>query len=339
MKISVLVPTYRRSKDLERCLEALKQQSLPADEVLVVVRDTDQETYHFLQAYNDTPLPLKILTVTRPGVIAAMNLGLDHSIGDLVAITDDDAEPHPDWVEKIKDHFLSDQSIGAVGGRDLVYEHGNISPLAPTPDCLPLVGQLQWIGRTIGNHHIGQGLPRNVDFLKGVNSSYRKSAIQNFRFDERLKGSGAQIHYEIGFCLLLKRQGWKVVYDPSIEVNHYPSPRFDEDQRDSFNFDAYYNAAYNQTLVLLDHQSKFQVAAYLCWSVLIGTRGCFGLVQVARFVSSQRMLAFDKWLAALRGHVHATRDRFILKNTYDSCILTSSIKEPHNPKPISFKKP
>jgi cellulose synthase/poly-beta-1,6-N-acetylglucosamine synthase-like glycosyltransferase len=318
MKISVLVPTYRRSKDLERCLEALKRQSCPATEVLVIVRDTDQETHQFLKGYNDAPLLIKVLSVTRPGVIAAMNLGLDRSIGDVIAITDDDAAPHPNWLEKIQAHFLFDQSVGAVGGRDFVYEYGNTSPLAPPPDLLLPVGKLQWIGRIIGNHHIGQGLPRNVDFLKGVNSSYRRSAIQHSRFDERLKGSGAQVHHEIGLCLLLKRQAWKVVYDPSIAVNHYPSPRFDEDQRDSFNFEAYYNAAYNQTLVLLDHQPKFQIITYLFWSVLIGTRGCFGLLQTARFSGSQGALAFNKWFSASLGHSHAVRDRFLLKRTYAS---------------------
>jgi glycosyltransferase involved in cell wall biosynthesis len=283
-------------------------------------------------------LLLKVLTVAQPGVIAAMNLGLDRSIGDVIAITDDDAEPHPDWLEKIKAHFLSDQSVGAVGGRDFVYEYGNTSPLASPSDLLLPVGKLQWIGRIIGNHHLGNGLPRNVDFLKGVNSSYRKSAIRNFLFDKRLKGSGAQVHHEIGFCLLLKRQGWKVVYDPSIAVNHYPSPRFDEDQRDSFNFEAYYNAAYNQTLVLLDHQSKFQVVAYLCWTILIGTRGCFGLMQAARFLISQRMLIFDKWLAASLGHIHAIRDRFLLKDTYTSHLSTSLVKESDSSKFISSIK-
>ena len=45
MKITVLIPTYRRPKDLGRCLEALQKQTRPADEVLVVVRNTDAETW------------------------------------------------------------------------------------------------------------------------------------------------------------------------------------------------------------------------------------------------------------------------------------------------------
>lgn len=45
MNISVLIPTYRRPKDLARCLEALKKQKRVPDEVLVIVRNTDAETW------------------------------------------------------------------------------------------------------------------------------------------------------------------------------------------------------------------------------------------------------------------------------------------------------
>jgi glycosyltransferase involved in cell wall biosynthesis len=322
MKLTVLVPTYRRSKDLARCLEALKQQSCPMDEVLVIVRYTDEETHRFLQRYRSFPLPLKILTIERPGVIAAMNLGLDNASGDIIAITDDDAEPHSDWVQRIQAHFLADGQIGAVGGRDWIYESGTQEHLSAVPDSVVPVGKLQWIGRTIGNHHIGYGESREVDFLKGVNSSYRKTAIGNFRFDERLKGTGAQVHHEMGFCLLLKRHGWKVVYDPSTVVNHYPASRFGEDQRSSFNFESYYNASYNQTLVLSDHLSRYRLAAYLIWSVLIGTRGCFGVLQAMRFVVSAPDLALRKWMAATLGHFQAVIDwlkaEFVLTPTLKS---------------------
>lgn len=50
MKMTVLVPTYRRPQDLERCLKAL-QPTCAADEVLTIVRDTDNETHAFLKAF------------------------------------------------------------------------------------------------------------------------------------------------------------------------------------------------------------------------------------------------------------------------------------------------
>ncbi|WP_455777492.1 glycosyltransferase family 2 protein, partial [Burkholderia stabilis] len=44
MKISVLVPTYRRPADLARCLLALQRQHRLPDEVIVVARPEDDAT-------------------------------------------------------------------------------------------------------------------------------------------------------------------------------------------------------------------------------------------------------------------------------------------------------
>ncbi|ONQ99134.1 glycosyl transferase, partial [Burkholderia cenocepacia] len=44
MKISVLVPTYRRPADLARCLLALQRQQRLPDEVIVVARPEDDAT-------------------------------------------------------------------------------------------------------------------------------------------------------------------------------------------------------------------------------------------------------------------------------------------------------
>ena len=44
MKISVVIPTYRRPESLKRCLEGLRRQVRPAHEVLVVTQDGDEES-------------------------------------------------------------------------------------------------------------------------------------------------------------------------------------------------------------------------------------------------------------------------------------------------------
>jgi cellulose synthase/poly-beta-1,6-N-acetylglucosamine synthase-like glycosyltransferase len=103
-----------------------------------------------------------------------MNAGLDAACGDIIAFTDDDAAPHTDWLERIEAHFLSDTNIGGVGGRDWVY-HGTQLEEGERE----VVGQVQWFGRVIGEHHLGVGEAREVDVLKGVNMSFRRSAIGN----------------------------------------------------------------------------------------------------------------------------------------------------------------
>jgi len=295
-KITVIIPTYRRPQDLARCLQALQKQTRQPDRVVVVVRDTDAQTWTFLERLSPEQIPLFTATVKVPGVVAAMNTGLDAAFGDIVVFTDDDAAPHIDWLERIEAHLISDQRIGAVGGRDWVYQGEKLLDGAQQ-----VVGQLQWFGRVIGNHHLGIGEAREVDVLKGVNMSFRRSAIAGLRFSQLMRGTGAQVHFELAFCLALKRSGWKLIYDPKVAVNHYPAQRFDEDQRNKFNDIAFINAVHNETLALLEYLSPVQRVVFGVWAILVGTRDALGFVQCLRLSKSEGTLAGRKWLASMHG--------------------------------------
>jgi cellulose synthase/poly-beta-1,6-N-acetylglucosamine synthase-like glycosyltransferase len=296
MKITVLIPTYRRPQDLERCLRALQQQIRAADRVIVVVRDTDSQTWQLLDSLVAQTFPLQTVKVTIPGQVNALNTGLDDATGDIIAITDDDAAPHPNWLERIEAHFLADEQVGGVGGRDYTYLGNRLEDGAKTT-----VGKISWFGRAVGNHHLGFGAARVVDVLKGANMSYRRTAIKGLQFDNRLRGSGAQVHNDLGFSLTVKNRGWKLIYDPAVAVDHYPAQRFDEDQRNTFNAIAWANRSHNETVGLLDYLTLPQQIVYLIWAVSIGTREAFGFVQLFRFLPTEKGLAFQKWWASVRG--------------------------------------
>jgi len=125
--------------------------------------------------------------------VAALNTGLD-AAGDIIAITDDDAAPH-DWLAHIETHFLSDSCVGGVGGRDWVYPRHSAGRWRTQGDR-----SVHWFGRVIGNHHLGVGEPREVDVLKGVNMNYRRAAIANLRFDQRLRVQELR-HNDMAFSL------------------------------------------------------------------------------------------------------------------------------------------
>jgi glycosyltransferase involved in cell wall biosynthesis len=264
--------------------------------VLLVVRDTDIETWKLIAEFDSNALPLRAVTVRVPGQIAALNAGLDAAKGDIVAITDDDAAPHTDWLERIEAHFLASDRIAGVGGRDWMYYGTQLAD-----GERQVVGQVQWFGRAIGNHHLGVGNPREVDVLKGANMSYRRSAIGHLRFDQRLRGTGAQVHNELMLCLTLRRAGWKLVYDPKVAVDHYLGERFDEDRRSQFNATAFSNKVHNETLCLLEYLPLTRRIVFLLWAGLIGTRDGWGIVQLLRFLPSEGVLAWHKWLASMHG--------------------------------------
>jgi glycosyltransferase involved in cell wall biosynthesis len=296
MIISVIVPTYRRPKDLVRCLGSIRNQTRPADEVILIIRDSDMETRKILEEFDTFNLPLLLVDVNIPGVVAAMNAGLDVAQGDIISFTDDDAAPHINWIERIESHFLANSTVGGVGGRDYIYANNELWNGEEE-----IVGQLLWFGKMIGNHHLGVGKPREVDILKGVNMSFRRQAILDNHFDLRMLGSGAQVHFEVEFCLRLKKAGWKLIYDPEIAVDHYFSQRFDEDQRHQFNELAFFNEVHNETLALLDYLPPMRRLTFFFWSIVIGHRRAVGFVQLLRFLPIEGTLAFQKWLISIRG--------------------------------------
>lgn len=302
MKISVLVPTYRRPDDLSRCLRALAGQHRVPDEVLVVLREDDHECRRVAAESARQGLPLRQVTVHQAGQVAALNSGLMEVSGDVVAITDDDAAPWPDWLQRIEAHFMADAGIGGVGGRDWVYSGGELEL-----GSFALVGKIRWYGRAIGHHHLGVGDAREVDTLKGANCAFRTLALRPLGFDTRLRGHGAQVCNDMGISLAIKRAGWRLIYDPAVAVDHFPAKRHDIDQRASFNFQAQSNMVHNETLVLLDHLPFWRKPVFLLWALLIGTSEAYGLAQVLRFLPRKGGIVMARFVASFHGRYEGVR--------------------------------
>ena len=305
MTVTVLVPTFRRPVDLARCLRALSAQTRPAAQIVVVRRAGDEETEAMLRDWPAAGMVVETVVVDVPGVVAAMNAGLVAARGEIVALTDDDAAPRPDWLAKIEAHFAADPTVGGVGGRDFLPPE----MLHGAPDAA-VVGMVQWHGRVVGGHHLGAGPARRVHVLKGVNSAYRAAALQPVGFDTRLRGAGAQVHWELSLGLALRRAGWKLVYDPAVAVDHFPAPRADTDSlhRGRFHAAALENMVYNETVVLSGHLPPVRRAVYWVWAILVGTRDAPGLAQAVR-LALRRQPHLREWLrAAWCGRWNAIRD-------------------------------
>ena len=310
MTVSVIVPTYKRPLDLERCLEALTCQCRPADQVVVVARADDAVSWEVVSAFAQR-LPLTTVRVVAPGQVHALNAALDAVHGDIAAITDDDAAPWPEWTQRIAAHFASDPQAGGVGGRDYMRFGGVLVDGAEAT-----VGRIPFIGKHIGNHHLGFGAARRVDILKGANMSYRMAAVGSRRFDTRLRGTGAQIHNDLAFSHAIRRAGWNLIYDPAVAVDHYPAERFDEDGRNTFNPVAARNTAYNETLVRLEAMRPLQAILHTVWAYGIGTRLSPGLAQWFRFALRSPQHVTKNVLATWRGRTEAIATLATAKRTH-----------------------
>src|ERR1700726_1221709 len=203
LRLSVVVPSYRRPEELRRCLQGLRGQIMQADQTVVVRRPDDRETADVISEFE--PFVTDV-TVMRPGLVAALTVGAAHATGAIIAFTDDDAVPRTDWIRGIAATF-SDPSIGGVGGRDCVHHPSleNGDPVIEVQDALVEVGSLTRWGRAIGNHHIGVGEARDVDTLKGVNMAFRREALA---LPTYLRGIGTQLHSDLAIALWVRRLGF-----------------------------------------------------------------------------------------------------------------------------------
>jgi glycosyltransferase involved in cell wall biosynthesis len=273
MRLSVLIPSYHRPEHLERCLTGLAGQTRRADQIVLVLRYGDMGSVVMAERWRER-LPVQIQMIDCPGVVQALNLGLDTVDGDIVTITDDDTEALPDWLERIEAHFEADERLGGVGGRDLLHQGGVILPATAT-----VVGRILPFGRIVGNHHLGTGPARRVEHLKGVNMSWRRTAIAGELFDTDLRGEGAQVYFEFHFSLVVLARGWSLVYDPAIQVHHYVAPRFDADQR-RVSLPAWQNAAFNLYLSLFRYMARGPRRwTALLWAQWVGTASHPGILR------------------------------------------------------------
>lgn len=124
--VSVIVPVYNDRERLTRCLEALAKQTYPTDhyEIVVVDNGSDEPVQPLVQRFESVILGHE----SRPGSYAARNRGLEMARGDVLAFTDADCIPHPEWMEAGVRCLTKTKDCGLVGG--------SVQLIFQNPDCL-----------------------------------------------------------------------------------------------------------------------------------------------------------------------------------------------------------
>lgn len=116
MKISVIIPTYNEEKYIGQCLDGLTNQTEKADEIIIVDNNCTDHTVDIAKKY-----PVRIVKENKQGMIAARNRGLNEAKYEIIARTDADTIPNPDWIKRIKKNFLVNK-ISALSGAIYYYD-------------------------------------------------------------------------------------------------------------------------------------------------------------------------------------------------------------------------
>ncbi len=119
MKISVIIPTYKRIDKLKDCLDSLLKQTFPKDEheILVVEDGSHSGAEDLVKSLRGKFPNIRYFWRTNAGPAAARNVAIKDAKGEVCTFTDDDCTVPPDWLEKLWDGFRRHPEVTGVGGR------------------------------------------------------------------------------------------------------------------------------------------------------------------------------------------------------------------------------
>lgn len=120
-RISIIVATYNRAKQLLGTLESLVQQDLPAAEweCVVVDNNSKDDTQKLFSGFVEkhSEFNLRIVREERQGLSFARNRGIEESRGEIIAIIDDDELVNKEFAKSYLELFTKCDNAVVAGGR------------------------------------------------------------------------------------------------------------------------------------------------------------------------------------------------------------------------------
>jgi glucosyl-dolichyl phosphate glucuronosyltransferase len=219
---SIVVATRDRQRLLARTLQALTALRWPHDRLEIIIVDNGsvdgtQAVVKRAAGRTGAP-PVQYCCVERPGKSYAVNEGLRRSSGDLIALTDDDAQPEPGWLESLASAF-DDTGADFVAGR-----------MRPVWEIVPP----RWISPAVhGAIAISDNGDRRVAIVHGGNEGIvpigANMAIRRQVFEKlgglrvdlgKLEGS-LRTGEDHELFLRMLQAGCRGTYEPTAVVHHW----------------------------------------------------------------------------------------------------------------------
>lgn len=197
--VSVIVAARNAERVIPSLLAALNAQTLPRERFEVVIVDDasrDQTTHEVAQHNGDARL---IALPETHGAYAARNRALREATGDVIAITDADCLPAPDWLERL---LAALEHHDGVGGR--------IRTRLPEDPPLPALVDAA--------RRLDQQLFLDEGFVAFANFACHRRLIDEVGpFNEQLRSNGDR-----EWCLRAVARGATFGYAQDAIVDHPP---------------------------------------------------------------------------------------------------------------------
>lgn len=198
--ISLYIPCYNAEKTIAECLEAVKNQTYPVSEIIIIDDGSTDNTVSIASKYDVQIIQHK----TNLGLAASRNTGVLNSKNEYIASLDADCVPHTDWLERLIGNFTQD-NIAGVGGKLLEVKQDTVADRWRARHLVQ-----NWGDKTITN-------PRQ---LFGNNTIFRKSCLTEIGLYNPIYKTNLE-DYDISLRLIKK--GYNLIYEPLAKVEHIRS--------------------------------------------------------------------------------------------------------------------
>jgi glycosyltransferase involved in cell wall biosynthesis len=220
MDVSVIICTWNRSKILGVALTSLEACIVPPAmewEVLIVDNNSTDDTRSVCESFAEkNPGRFRYLFEAKQGKTHALNAGIQHARGEILALTDDDVTVDPLWVAQVYEAFQS-YDCAAIGGRIIpVWECAKPSWIEfDGPFCHAAYGG-------IVNFDKGDSPCLLTATAVGANMGLRRAIVEKYgtyrtdlnRIGDLLGGEDTE------YCRRLLRAGERLLYAPRAIVYH-----------------------------------------------------------------------------------------------------------------------
>ena len=201
IEVSIVVPMWNAAATLDRCLDGILGQDAPPGsfEVIVVDNNSTDGSASLVRERQG----IQLLSEPRQGAYAARNRGIAAAAGALIAFTDPDCVPRPDWIRRLK-AAMADPEAMVVTGRD-----------RPAGDSrsIRLLGEYDHVKEAL----VMAGADPSVYYAHTNNLITRREVFDRAGlFDERARGGDVVFVQRV---LALHGPG-AVRYEPTAHVDH-----------------------------------------------------------------------------------------------------------------------
>src|SRR5712691_3446735 len=222
MRVSVVIGTYNRAYLLEGTLKALASQEVPNSlkwEIVVVDNNSRDTTAQVVTAFSKTTAtPVRYVFEAQQGLSRARNRGIKEARGSIIAFTDDDVLPAPDWIVQIA-AAIDRWNAHGVGGR--ILPRWEASPprwLTDNRHLLSLVAIMDFEASRL------LALPLEArPQVWGANMAFRRELFEAVgEFDPRRGIVGKKLSRSEDTDLINRalEHGLKIAYDATLTVFH-----------------------------------------------------------------------------------------------------------------------